>query len=255
MLFRSGTLWAWGVNWYGQLGNGTTAEQHIPVQIGTDNDWESVLGGNSFTIAKKVTNTLWSWGSNWYGQLGYRVLYVNPAPAKIDTDVDWHSYGTGYEHVLAVTVNDSIWSWGENVNGQGGDKTKTNHYAPQSITLSTCTIYPESTFSESNGGNYSITVNASMGHSWNAISNVGWITITNGSSGVGSGTIDYVIAGNTNANVRVGTLTIGGNAFTVTQAGDYTTLWSDDFNDGAQQTWTMYDSGDNSSALFTNGRF
>ena len=49
-----GTLWTWGINNYGQLGNGNNTNQNIPIQVGNATDWQSVSCGNSFTIAKKV---------------------------------------------------------------------------------------------------------------------------------------------------------------------------------------------------------
>src|SRR5690606_20336519 len=64
-----GTLWAWGRNDFGQLGDGTNTNRLTPVQIGTDNDWIFVDSGDHHTIALKANGTLWSWGLNNSGQL------------------------------------------------------------------------------------------------------------------------------------------------------------------------------------------
>ncbi len=64
------TLWAWGRNWYGQVGDGTTIDKWSPVQIGTDMDWAGVAAGSDHTVAVKTDGTLWAWGYNYRGQLG-----------------------------------------------------------------------------------------------------------------------------------------------------------------------------------------
>ena len=71
-LKADGTLWAWGSNWYGQLGTtGRYNRSDSPgSRIGTDNDWTAVAAGNCHTLALKSDGSLWAWGSNGYGQLG-----------------------------------------------------------------------------------------------------------------------------------------------------------------------------------------
>ena len=69
-LESDGTLWAWGGNGQGQLGDGTWIDKNSPIQIGTDNKWVFVAGGASHTVALKSDGTLWAWGSNYHGELG-----------------------------------------------------------------------------------------------------------------------------------------------------------------------------------------
>src|SRR5262245_43489043 len=64
-----------------------------------------------------------------------------------------------------------------------------------------------------------ITVTAGTGCSWTAASNDAWITVTAGTTGSGNGSVSYSVAANTGTTSRTGTLTIGGQTFTVTQAG------------------------------------
>jgi alpha-tubulin suppressor-like RCC1 family protein len=65
------TLWAWGSNIYGQLGDGSSNNlRDTPIAIGTKSDWLSVTAGYVHTIGLKTNNTLWAWGINQYGQLG-----------------------------------------------------------------------------------------------------------------------------------------------------------------------------------------
>src|SRR3990170_328103 len=67
-----GTLWAWGYNYYGQLGDGASGGGNYkttPVQIGTGTNWSQIAAGGYHTLAIKSDGTLWAWG-NYYGQLG-----------------------------------------------------------------------------------------------------------------------------------------------------------------------------------------
>lgn len=65
-----GTLWAWGKNDVGQLGDGGTANRYIPVQLGTATNWDSVSCGYQHSVALRTDGSLWSWGTNDFGQLG-----------------------------------------------------------------------------------------------------------------------------------------------------------------------------------------
>jgi len=63
-----GSLWAWGSNYYGQLGDGTGADRLFPVLIG--NGYSAVAAGIAHTVAVKTNGSLWAWGNNSWGQLG-----------------------------------------------------------------------------------------------------------------------------------------------------------------------------------------
>ena len=65
----------------------------------------------------------------------------------------------------------------------------------------------------------SVTVTAGTGCTWTGASNVSWITISAGAAGTGNGTVSYNVAANTGTTSRTGTMTIGGQTFSVTQAG------------------------------------
>ena len=69
-LKSDGTLWSWGRNSEGQLGDGTVTQRNSPLQIGAGNNWTSVSAGAYHTMALKSDGSLWAWGSNSANQLG-----------------------------------------------------------------------------------------------------------------------------------------------------------------------------------------
>ena len=67
---NDGTLWAWGANYNGQLGDGSLVNKIIPTKIGNDNDWKEVSSGDRHSLAIKNNGTLWAWGANFFGEIG-----------------------------------------------------------------------------------------------------------------------------------------------------------------------------------------
>lgn len=127
-----GTLWGWGNNDYGQLGDGTLEIKNIPTQIGNDTDW-SAIAGFYHTLALKTNGTLWSWGNNDCGQLGDRTFENRTIPIKVGIDTNWSSIAAGDEHSLALKNDKTLWGWGDNSNGQLGDETFEDKNVPSQI--------------------------------------------------------------------------------------------------------------------------
>jgi len=82
-LNSDGTLWAWGNNPYGQLGDGTTTDRLTPVPVPGLTDVVSVVAGSTCSLALKSDDTLWAWGDNSYGQLGDEAVYVRSTPGQL----------------------------------------------------------------------------------------------------------------------------------------------------------------------------
>jgi alpha-tubulin suppressor-like RCC1 family protein len=122
-LKTNGTLWGWGSNNVFQLGDGTTIDKIIPVQIGIDNDWQSVSTGSTHVIAIKNNGTLWAWGNNEYGQLGDGTTVNKKIPTQIGTQTNWKTVSAGQNFSIAIKSNGTIWSWGYNYLGQLGNGT------------------------------------------------------------------------------------------------------------------------------------
>ncbi|WP_026979207.1 T9SS type A sorting domain-containing protein [Flavobacterium tegetincola] len=68
---ENGTLWAWGYNTNGELADGTNTTHYLPVQIGTDTNWDTVQARNFITtMATKTDGSVYYWGTNYYGEFG-----------------------------------------------------------------------------------------------------------------------------------------------------------------------------------------
>lgn len=130
---KDGTLWAWGNNSYGQLGNGNTVQQNIPVQIGTDTNWIGIYAGYQHSVAKKVNKTVWAWGRNTYGQIGNNTTTDQLTPLQVGTDTNWQSVSLGRTHTVALKNNGQLWSWGRNNYGQLGIGNTTQQLIPVQI--------------------------------------------------------------------------------------------------------------------------
>jgi alpha-tubulin suppressor-like RCC1 family protein len=132
----TGTLWCWGDNGNGQLGDGTTSDSHVPVQESTAaSDWAAVAAGYNYTCAIKTTGTLWCWGDNGNGQLGDGTTNGSDVPVQETTAAsDWAAVTVGYVHTCAIKTTGTLWCWGNNGNGQLGDGTNNESHVPVQVT-------------------------------------------------------------------------------------------------------------------------
>jgi len=137
-----GTVWAWGYNKYGQLGNNTTVTTEMPTQVlGKDangflTDIQMIASGTNHVLALKNDGTVWAWGYNNYGQLGDNTQITRYTPVQVLSedansplqDIIYIAAGTNYS--VAVNKKGEVWTWGQNDYGQLGDGTKTAKYTP-----------------------------------------------------------------------------------------------------------------------------
>ena len=148
-LKADGTVWAWGWNAFGQLGNGTTNDAYSPIQtgLGAVPPLTSVvqLGGRPyFTLAVKADGTVWAWGMNQYGQMGNGT--VNPLSGpQVAVPVQVSNSGAGgainhplqvtcgYQFGAALATNGTVWTWGSGSHGELGNGTTGSSYASTQV--------------------------------------------------------------------------------------------------------------------------
>lgn len=123
-LKNDGTVWAWGVNASGQLGNGSTTPSAAPVQVLGLTGITAIAAGDNHALALKNDGTVWAWGDNRHGQLGDGNSYAVPTPVSTPVLVQNLSGVTaisaGTDHSLAVRNDGTVWAWGVNISGQLG---------------------------------------------------------------------------------------------------------------------------------------
>ena len=116
-----GTVWAWGYNYYGQVGDGTTTEKRTPVQVNGLSGVTAIAGGDSYSLALKNDGTVWAWGANDYGQLGDGTTTRKIIPVQVSGLSGIIAVDSGESHSLALKNDGTVWAWGYNSYGQLGD--------------------------------------------------------------------------------------------------------------------------------------
>ena len=137
-LKTDGTLWSWGDNAAGSLGQGNFSDRSTPTQIGTGT-WAVANAGSYHVVAIKSDGTLWAWGRNTQQQLGDGTAVVRNTPTQIGTETDWLNTMPANTHSLALKTDYSLWGWGSNFNGEIGDATNINRSVPVPVTCSQLT--------------------------------------------------------------------------------------------------------------------
>jgi len=145
-LLSDGTVWSWGNNSFGQLGDGTTVSKTTPVQVlGITNAIAIAAGGSGsknssvFGMALLADGTVKTWGGNTYGQLGDGTIINRSAPVTVSGLTNVTAIACGGDFAYALLSNGTIKSWGRNnfsySYGQGmlGDGTIINRYTPVTV--------------------------------------------------------------------------------------------------------------------------
>ena len=131
-----GTVWAWGNNGSGQLGDGTFVNHAIAEPVSGITSVVAVAAGGFHSLALKSDGTVWAWGSNSNGQLGDGTFNFHPTPNQVPGLTGIIAIAAGQSHSLALRNDGTVWAWGFNANGQLGDNTTLQKLSPVAVTTS-----------------------------------------------------------------------------------------------------------------------
>jgi alpha-tubulin suppressor-like RCC1 family protein len=127
-----GSLWTWGFNGSGQLGDNTTTTRNTPVTtFAGGNDWKQVACNGFYTAAIKTDGSLWTWGGGGNGQLGTNNTTNRSTPVTTFAGGNtWKQVSCGQEYAVAIKTDGTLWSWGAGSLGRLGNNDSTTKSTP-----------------------------------------------------------------------------------------------------------------------------
>jgi alpha-tubulin suppressor-like RCC1 family protein len=129
-----GSVWDWGDNSRGQLGNGTTSATSGLVSVsGLGSGVVAIAAKGNHNLALKDDGSVWAWGDNAYSQLGSTTPAIGVTPVKVSGLTDVTAIAAGYYHSLALKSDGTVWAWGRNLRGQLGNGTITDSATPVQV--------------------------------------------------------------------------------------------------------------------------
>jgi alpha-tubulin suppressor-like RCC1 family protein len=134
-LRSDGTVWAWGNNAHGQLGNGTTTNSQWAIQVSSLSNIVAIAEGSGFSLAVSATGTVYSWGQNSNGQLGNNSTTDSHTPVTVSSlsSQDIVSVSAGSSSSMAMNAVGQVWDWGLNSTGQLGNGSTTDSHVPVQV--------------------------------------------------------------------------------------------------------------------------
>jgi len=171
MMKKDGSVWTWGANESGQLGDGSTNVRTTPIQVkgvrdisavacgsahtlaltksGTAWSWGNgqttpkqiaelkeiiaIAAGNGHSLALKKDGRVWSWGASHRGQLGNGTTNDASAPVQVTGLTDVTAIAAGRYHSVALRKDGTVWAWGANNDGRLGDGTTEHRFTPVQV--------------------------------------------------------------------------------------------------------------------------
>ncbi|SEO82608.1 MerR family transcriptional regulator [Paenibacillus sp. OV219] len=122
-LKKDGTIWTWGPNWYGQLGDGTVDASVSPMRIEGISDVKEVAANCFHSMALKNDGTVWRWGAFGDCTDPYPIRDEVRTPTQIPSLDRIKHISAGGCHGTALREDGTVWTWGFNPEGQLGDRT------------------------------------------------------------------------------------------------------------------------------------
>ncbi|HRI72488.1 MAG TPA: DUF1566 domain-containing protein, partial [Polyangium sp.] len=108
----NGSVWAWGINVSGQLGDGTTTNRHTPVRVSGLSGATAVAGGNGHSLALKSDGTVFAWGTNDAGQLGDGTTIERHTPVQVSGLSGIVAIAAGRYSSMALKADGTVFTWG-----------------------------------------------------------------------------------------------------------------------------------------------
>src|SRR5215208_1789067 len=113
-----GTLWAWGDNSSGQLGDGTLTQRLAPAAVVGLSGVSALSATHMHNLALKGDGTVWAWGNNFAGQLGDGTTTNRSTPVPVTGLSGVTALSAGALLGLALKADGTVWAWGSNERGQ-----------------------------------------------------------------------------------------------------------------------------------------
>ncbi|MCT4597260.1 MAG: hypothetical protein N4A50_05205 [Vallitalea sp.] len=132
-LKKDGTVWAWGSNEWGQLGDGTQTDSLVPVKVKGLTNIINISAGFQHNLAIKDDGTVWAWGSNEQGESGGESPYCRVFPAQIKGLTDIKMAVAARSCSIVVKNDGTAWAWGNNIYGLLGDGTTIDRLTPVQV--------------------------------------------------------------------------------------------------------------------------
>ena len=126
---KDGTLWAWGQNYHGSLGDGTTEDSSVPVQVKGITGVKSVSASGSHTLALDDQGRVWAWGDNAEGQLGDGTTTDSDVPVQVSID-HVKKIAAGARTSFVIKDDGTLWAWGSNIWGYLGTGSRSDSHTP-----------------------------------------------------------------------------------------------------------------------------
>ncbi len=133
-LKSDGTVWAWGENAYGKLGDGTTTNRNTPMQVDF-NGWYTISAGYKHNLAVDSSGYVGAWGYGWDGQLGDGTNTDSYTPTQVNGLRFVTAIAAGDWHSLALKSDGTVWAWGYNGDGELGDGTTSSRNIPVQVDI------------------------------------------------------------------------------------------------------------------------
>ena len=130
-----GTIWTWGNQNFGRLGNSVNSNAGVssPIQIGALTNWSTPNLGSEGSFAIKTDGTLWGWSLGGNGRLGTGNTISRSSPVQIGSDTNWSKIASGPEFAVATKTDKTLWTWGIGTSGQLGHNAAVSLSSPVQV--------------------------------------------------------------------------------------------------------------------------